>query len=217
MLLDYPHRPIASSDARVDAAARPLSRVPDASPGRAQAGAATRRRERWTGSCPTEFSPSRNLAWVFVTVPRAPASALLRTAATGRRRAFSRSRPTAERSLRAARASSARMRCASLNSGLLPRSGSLCDTTRPRFVSMTSVVWQQGHVDFDFGFEPRHHCFPLQRPCRRDRRGRRPERLHPDIHRLAPSGTLRRQAEIRESACRAKIKPMAGGRLDEHV
>src|SRR5438067_2248016 len=38
------------------------------------------------------------------------------------------------------------MRCASLSSGLLPRSGSLCEITRPRFVSMTSVVWQQGQV-----------------------------------------------------------------------
>src|SRR5213594_227082 len=43
-------------------------------------------------------------------------------------------------------ASSARIRCASLSSGLLPRSGSLCDTTRPRFVSMTSVDWQHGQV-----------------------------------------------------------------------
>src|SRR6185295_17810441 len=46
------------------------------------------------------------------------------------------------------------MRSASLSSGLSARSGSLCEITRPRFVSMTSVLWQHGHVtsSSDFSF-----------------------------------------------------------------
>ena len=43
-------------------------------------------------------------------------------------------------------ASSARIRCASDSSGRSPRTGSSCRTTRRRFVSMTSVAWQQGQV-----------------------------------------------------------------------
>src|SRR5262245_54860386 len=38
------------------------------------------------------------------------------------------------------------MRCASVSSGLSPRSGSLCETTRPRFRSMTRTAWQQGQT-----------------------------------------------------------------------
>src|SRR5262245_53311912 len=38
------------------------------------------------------------------------------------------------------------MRCASVSSGLSPRSASLWPTMRPRLVSNTSVAWQHGHV-----------------------------------------------------------------------
>src|SRR5262245_60010627 len=41
---------------------------------------------------------------------------------------------------------SARMRSASLNSGLFGFSGCLCAMTRPRFVSITSVAWQHGQA-----------------------------------------------------------------------
>ena len=41
---------------------------------------------------------------------------------------------------------SARIRDASCSSGLSPRSGSRCETTRPRFVSMTSDERQHGQV-----------------------------------------------------------------------
>src|SRR5204862_117429 len=43
------------------------------------------------------------------------------------------------------RSSSARMRVASFSSGLSPRSGALCETTRPRLVSITSSALQHGH------------------------------------------------------------------------
>ena len=53
-------------------------------------------------------------------------------------------------------ASSARMRCASFSSGLFPRSGSLCDTTRPeiRVDDQRRLAARAGH--FELGFEPRH-------------------------------------------------------------
>src|SRR5262249_37057538 len=57
-------------------------------------------------------------------------------------------------------AASERMRCASLSSGLSARSGSWCDTTRPRFTSTTSVAWQHGQtistslVSFAIGSSP---------------------------------------------------------------
>ena len=52
MLLDYPHRPIRSSDRRVERAARPLSRVQSAIPGRKPV--FYRARDRWT-PLPAEF------------------------------------------------------------------------------------------------------------------------------------------------------------------
>jgi hypothetical protein len=61
MLLDYPHRPIASSDRRVeDMRARYrafLARYPDRKP------LGYRGRETWT-VLPAEFNPSRSLEWV---------------------------------------------------------------------------------------------------------------------------------------------------------
>ena len=53
MLLDYPHRPIASSDRNGRAVARALSRVPGGA-SRAEAGLYRGRRERWT-ELPAEF------------------------------------------------------------------------------------------------------------------------------------------------------------------
>ena len=61
MLLDYPHRAIDSSDARVDRLRARYRRF------RARHGALKpvryRRRDRWT-ELPAEFNPSRNLEWV---------------------------------------------------------------------------------------------------------------------------------------------------------
>ena len=47
MLLDYPHRPIASSNRRVERAARPVPRVQEAN-SRAESRSSIGGRERWT-------------------------------------------------------------------------------------------------------------------------------------------------------------------------
>ena len=70
MLLEYPHRRIASSDQRVEqlrARYRAFRQAyPDCKP------ALYRGRERWS-ELPPEFSPSRNLAWVSTRARRAHA------------------------------------------------------------------------------------------------------------------------------------------------
>src|SRR4029079_18996620 len=70
MLLDYPHRPIASSDRRVDWLRARYRAFRAAYPGRKPV--LYRGRARWT-ELPQEFSPNRNLAWVSLRAPRAPA------------------------------------------------------------------------------------------------------------------------------------------------
>jgi hypothetical protein len=70
MLLDYPHRRIASSDARVERLRERYRAFRDAYPGRKPV--LYRGRERWT-EIPAEFSPSRNLAWVSIPARPAPA------------------------------------------------------------------------------------------------------------------------------------------------
>jgi len=61
MLLDHPHRSIASSDRRVDWLKARYRAFRDAYPGLKPV--LYRGREKWT-ELPAEFSPSRNLAWV---------------------------------------------------------------------------------------------------------------------------------------------------------
>jgi len=70
MLLDYPHRRIKSSDARV-ARLRSRYRAFRAKYGKLKP-VQYPRRERWT-ELPAEFSPSRNLAWVSSPAPGEPA------------------------------------------------------------------------------------------------------------------------------------------------
>jgi hypothetical protein len=70
MLLDYPHRRIKSSDARV-ARLRARYRAFRARYGKLKP-VQYPRRERWT-ELPAEFSPSRNLAWVSSPAPGEPA------------------------------------------------------------------------------------------------------------------------------------------------
>jgi hypothetical protein len=61
MLLDHPHRPIASSDRRVERLRARYRAFRRAYPGRKPV--LYRGRERWS-ELPAEFNPSRNLAWV---------------------------------------------------------------------------------------------------------------------------------------------------------
>jgi hypothetical protein len=61
MLLDHPHRPIASSDQRVERLRARYRAFRDAYPGCKPV--LYRGRERWT-EIPREFSPGRSLAWV---------------------------------------------------------------------------------------------------------------------------------------------------------
>ena len=70
MLLDYPHRRIKSSDARV-ARLRARYRAFRAKYGKLKP-VQYPRRERWT-ALPAEFNPSRNLAWVSSPAPGEPA------------------------------------------------------------------------------------------------------------------------------------------------
>jgi hypothetical protein len=70
MLLDYPHRPIATSDRRIDRLRARYRAFRDTYPGRKPV--LYRGRERWT-ALPPEFNPSRNLAWVSTRARRAPA------------------------------------------------------------------------------------------------------------------------------------------------
>src|SRR5262245_20405871 len=96
-------------------------------------------------------------------------------------------------------ASSARMRCASVSSGLLPRSGSLCETMRPRLGSNTSVAWQHGHVtsisDFNFAIVLSSRFSVLSSlPGQNAGESGRPELLL-DLDRVTV-GLLRRQAQI---------------------
>ena len=145
MLLDYPHRAIRSPDRHVNALRaryRAFKRAfPDRKPlfydrrdgGRAAGGELVDRQSR-----------SKSRAGLVIGSP-SPGAALPRIASTAHRRAFFSIDRLLEQRF-APRRLSARMRCASLSSGLSPRSGSLCPTTRPRLVSMTSVAWQQGHV-----------------------------------------------------------------------
>ena len=97
---------------------------------------------------------SRSRSLVEIEVPRrprdrllvAPASAPLRSASTARRRACVLDCTDCSKRLSRRAASSARMRCASLSSGLSPRSGTMCSTMRSRLRSKTSVAPQQGQV-----------------------------------------------------------------------
>ena len=70
MLLDYPHRPIQSSDRRVDRLRARYRAFRSAYPGRKPI--LYGGRERWT-ALPAEFNPSRNLAWVASPARRGPA------------------------------------------------------------------------------------------------------------------------------------------------
>ena len=70
MLLEFPHRPIATSDRRVDWMRARYRAFRAAYPGRKPVGYAGR--ERWT-ELPAEFNPSRNLAWVSLRARRGPA------------------------------------------------------------------------------------------------------------------------------------------------
>ncbi len=70
MLLEYPHRKIASSDRRAAWLRARYRAFRAAYPGRKPV--AYRGRERWT-ELPAEFNPSRNLAWVSLRAPRGPA------------------------------------------------------------------------------------------------------------------------------------------------
>jgi hypothetical protein len=70
MLLDYPHRSIASSDDRVERLRARYRAFRDAYPGCKPV--QYRGRDRWT-ALPPEFNPSRNLAWVSTRARRARA------------------------------------------------------------------------------------------------------------------------------------------------
>ena len=67
MLLDYPHRRIASSDRRFEWLRARYRAFRAAHHGRKPV--VYRGRERWT-EIPREFNPSRNLAWVSLRAPR---------------------------------------------------------------------------------------------------------------------------------------------------
>lgn len=70
MLLDYPHRKIASSDRRYEWLRARYRAFRQTYPGHKPVRYA--RRDRWT-ALPPEFNPSRNLGWVSLRARRAPA------------------------------------------------------------------------------------------------------------------------------------------------
>ena len=153
MLLEHPHRSIRVVEPARERAARAVPGVQTAVPRQEAALLSQDTGSRWTelpegiGNSPSAMRQSRSKSrdGLVIGSSRAWRSASSNRFDNASPRDFSESTDCWKTASRRA-ASSARMRCASLNSGLLPRSGSLCATTRPRLVSMTSAAWQHGHV-----------------------------------------------------------------------